>query len=72
MNRNSDKQSASKTELDDGIAMFRSEYELHKQAFSSEIASFSNDQMQLLSEEELEFLHEVSSLEGEFELHLFS
>jgi len=72
LDRNSNKQSASKAELDLSIAIFRSEYELHKQAFSSEIVSFSNDQMQLLSEEELEFLHEISSLEGEFELHLFS
>lgn len=69
LDRNSGKQTASFEELEEGISLFRQEYELNKQDFHKGIDRFGTFKSQLLSEEELDFLHELSSLEGEFELH---
>ncbi|WP_321516249.1 hypothetical protein [Marinifilum fragile] len=72
LDRNSEKQTATLEQLKEGISLFRQEYELHKQDFHKGIDHFGTFKSQLLSEEELDFLHELSSLEGEFELHQYS
>lgn len=71
LDRNSEKQTATLEQLKEGISLFRQEYELHKQDFHKGIDHFGTFKSQLLSEEELDFLHELSSLEGEFELHQY-
>ncbi|WP_321281726.1 hypothetical protein [Marinifilum fragile] len=72
LDRNSEKQTATLGQLKEGISLFRQEYELNKQDFHKGIDHFGTFKSQLLSEEELDFLHELSSLEGEFELHQYS
>ncbi|RKD98758.1 hypothetical protein [Marinifilum flexuosum] len=69
LDRNSGKQTASFEQLEKGISLFRQEYDLYKLDFHKSIDRFGTFKSHLLSEEELDFLHELSSLEGEFELH---
>ncbi|PXY02582.1 hypothetical protein DF185_00365 [Marinifilum breve] len=72
LDRNSGKQTATLEQLKEGISVFRQEYEMNKQDFDIGIDRFDTFKNQLLTEEELDFLHEISSLEGEFELHQYS
>ena len=71
LDRNSGKQTATFEQISEGISLFRQEYELYKQDFPQQIDYFKKENIELLAEQELDFLHELSSLEGEFELHKF-
>jgi hypothetical protein len=66
-----DRFEATLPEIRAGIQTFRKEYAESHEAFSA-IVSIPENKGDLLTEEELEFLNRITSLEGDFKLHLYS
>lgn len=69
LNEVDDRMEASMSEIRAGIRTFRKEYAECREAFTASV-SIPYNRGDLLTEEELEFLHKITSLEGDFDLHL--
>ncbi|WP_430817077.1 hypothetical protein [Carboxylicivirga sp. RSCT41] len=72
LNRNSIDASATDKEINNGVAEFRKELEISKDVFKDLYPHMKDNETNYLNENELDFLHQISSLEGEFHLHQYS